>query len=153
MLLRDLLDHNIHVQLSSGIARIDHHRLRAVPLGREPAFYLERHDPSPWQLWIKRAIDIALVVLCAPFALVAVAVAAIAIKLDSRGPIIYRQERIGRGGRPFSMYKLRTMVATAEQQLDERGAAERAHRWPAVQARPRPAGHSRRAPPPGDEHR
>ena len=52
---------------------------------------------------------IALVVL-SPFLLAA----AIAIKLGSRGPIIYRQQRIGRGGRPFEMWKLRTMVAGSD---------------------------------------
>ena len=64
-----------------------------------------------------------IVILCAPFTLVVVGVAAIAIKLDSRGSIIYRQTRIGRGGRPFTMYKLRTMVAAADQQLDVLAAA------------------------------
>ena len=37
-------------------------------------------------------------------------VAAIAIKLSSRGPVIYRQRRVGRGGHEFEMWKLRTMV-------------------------------------------
>jgi exopolysaccharide biosynthesis polyprenyl glycosylphosphotransferase len=118
-LLRELLDDGIHVQLSSGIARIDHHRLRVVPLGRESAFYLERHDPAAWQLRIKRALDLSLVILTAPFVLLAVGLAAIAIKLDSRGPIIYRQQRIGRGGKPFTIYKLRTMVVEADKQLEQ----------------------------------
>jgi lipopolysaccharide/colanic/teichoic acid biosynthesis glycosyltransferase len=57
-----------------------------------------------------RALDlliatVALVVL-SPFLLVA----AIAIKLGSRGPVVYRQRRVGRGGVPFEMWKLRTMV-------------------------------------------
>jgi lipopolysaccharide/colanic/teichoic acid biosynthesis glycosyltransferase len=39
---------------------------------------------------------------------------AIAIKLDSRGPVFLRQERIGRGGRRFRLVKLRTMVVDAE---------------------------------------
>jgi lipopolysaccharide/colanic/teichoic acid biosynthesis glycosyltransferase len=57
-----------------------------------------------------RALDVlvaavALVVL-SPFLLVA----AIAIKLGSRGPVIYRQRRVGRGGAEFEMWKLRTMV-------------------------------------------
>jgi len=47
---------------------------------------------------------IALVALSVPFALVGVIVA-----LSSPGPIIFRQERIGRGGRPFTFYKFRTM--------------------------------------------
>jgi len=121
-LLNDLLDNGVHVQLSSGIARVDHHRLRAVPLGRSPAFYLERNDPSPWQRIIKRAIDLTIVIAFLPITLLVVAVAAVAIKLDSRGSIIYRQTRIGRGGRPFTMYKLRTMVSQADQQLAELAA-------------------------------
>jgi len=121
-LLNELLDNGVHVQLSSGIARVDHHRLRAVPLGRSPAFYLERNDPSPWQRIIKRALDLAIVIAFLPVTALVVAVAAVAIKLDSRGSVIYRQTRIGRGGRPFTMYKLRTMVSQADQQLAELAA-------------------------------
>jgi exopolysaccharide biosynthesis polyprenyl glycosylphosphotransferase len=121
-LLNELLDNDIHVQLSSGIARIAHHRLRAVPLGREAAFYLERHNPSTWQRIVKRSIDLSVVIASAPFTLMVVGVAALAIKLDSRGSIIYRQTRIGRDGRPFTMYKLRTMVTAADQQLKELAA-------------------------------
>ena len=40
--------------------------------------------------------------------------AAIAIKLDSRGPVFYRQRRVGKDGQPFEMLKLRTMVSGAE---------------------------------------
>ena len=61
----------------------------------------------------KRAFDLAVaalgLLLLAPlFALVA-----LAIKLDSAGPVFFRQERVGRGGRPFRMHKFRTMVAAA----------------------------------------
>lgn len=67
-------------------------------------------------LLVKRAIDIvgALVGLTvgAPlFGLIA-----LAIRLDSPGPVIFRQTRIGRGGRPFSMYKFRSMYEGAEEQ-------------------------------------
>ncbi len=44
------------------------------------------------------------------------AVAALAIKLEDRGPALYRQRRVGRGGREFELVKLRTMVVGAEQQ-------------------------------------
>lgn len=62
----------------------------------------------------KRVLDLVIsaigLVICAPlFALVAVA-----IKLDSSGPVFFRQERIGKGGRPFYPYKFRTMVVNAE---------------------------------------
>jgi lipopolysaccharide/colanic/teichoic acid biosynthesis glycosyltransferase len=57
-----------------------------------------------------RILDILIatiaLVLLAPF----LAIAAIAIKLGSRGPVLYRQRRVGRGGAEFEMLKLRTMV-------------------------------------------
>jgi undecaprenyl phosphate N,N'-diacetylbacillosamine 1-phosphate transferase len=62
---------------------------------------------------IKRAMDLAISLFCAPFALLAVAAAALAIRLESPGGAFFLQERIGRGGRPFSMVKLRTMVQGA----------------------------------------
>src|SRR4029078_10448282 len=46
------------------------------------------------------------------------AIAAIAIKLTSRGPVFYSAERIGIDGRPFSMLKFRTMVQDADKQLE-----------------------------------
>jgi exopolysaccharide biosynthesis polyprenyl glycosylphosphotransferase len=69
--------------------------------------------------FLKRSLDltgsIAVLVLCAPL----MALMAIAIKLDSRGPVFFRQQRIGRGGRPFCLYKFRTMVVGAEQQREQ----------------------------------
>ncbi len=63
---------------------------------------------------IRRGVDIAvsatLLVLSAPV----VAAAMAAIRLESRGPALYRQRRIGRDGRPFDVLKLRTMVDGAE---------------------------------------
>ncbi len=61
----------------------------------------------------KRALDLGVavvgIVVTAPF----LALTALAIKLDDRGPVIFRQERIGRGGRPFQILKFRTMVTGA----------------------------------------
>jgi lipopolysaccharide/colanic/teichoic acid biosynthesis glycosyltransferase len=57
-----------------------------------------------------RALDIALVLLVSPFALLVGALLALAVFVDSPGPIFYRSRRIGRGGRPFGMLKFRTMV-------------------------------------------
>jgi lipopolysaccharide/colanic/teichoic acid biosynthesis glycosyltransferase len=44
---------------------------------------------------------------------------AVAIKLDSKGPVLFRQIRIGRDGKPFSIFKFRTMVTDAEARKDE----------------------------------
>lgn len=63
---------------------------------------------------VKRGVDVVLCLIGLPFALVVLLVCAIAIKLDSRGPVLFVQTRTGRGGRRFPMYKLRTMVHGAE---------------------------------------
>lgn len=47
------------------------------------------------------------------------ALAALAIKLDSNGPVFFTQERVGQGGKKFEIYKLRTMVVGAEQQVNQ----------------------------------
>jgi len=63
----------------------------------------------------KRALDVlgALVALVATAPLLAAT--ALLIKLESRGPVLYKSQRIGRGGRPFTFYKLRSMVDGAHQ--------------------------------------
>ncbi len=65
-------------------------------------------------LAVKRTVDVVGVVLGLALFALALPVAAVAIKLDSRGPVFYRQRRTGRGGRSFSIWKLRTMRADAE---------------------------------------
>src|SRR5207248_3176847 len=68
---------------------------------------------------MKRTVDIAGatvgLVLLGPF----LAACAIAIKASSRGPVFFRQTRIGRGQRPFTIIKFRTMVADAEERKGE----------------------------------
>lgn len=63
---------------------------------------------------LKRALDIAASLFLLVVALPIIALAAICIRLDSRGPVFYRQERVGQGGRTFFLTKLRTMRVDAE---------------------------------------
>jgi exopolysaccharide biosynthesis polyprenyl glycosylphosphotransferase len=76
---------------------------------------VRRFDLSRSSGWIKRFFD----VLGASIGLIAIAplmiVIAIAIKLDSRGPVFFRQLRVGRHGRRFYMFKFRTMVKDADE--------------------------------------
>jgi exopolysaccharide biosynthesis polyprenyl glycosylphosphotransferase len=75
-------------------------------------------DPPRSTMAIKRAMDLtvslSMLTLAAPF----LALAAAMIRLDSPGPVLFRQVRVGRNGTHFTMYKLRTMIADAEEQLD-----------------------------------
>lgn len=113
-LTRGLLDDGVHVHLSCGLAGIDHRRLRPTPMAHEPLFYLERATSSPWQRAASRSLDIVGSVVGLLISTPALMIAAIAIKLHDRGPVLFSQERIGQNGRPFQLHKLRTMVPNAE---------------------------------------
>ncbi len=63
---------------------------------------------------VKRAIDIILCLIGLVIALPIMVIVGIAIKLESKGPIIYKQERVGLEGRTFTIYKLRSMYIDAE---------------------------------------
>lgn len=71
------------------------------------------------QLVVKRVLDIiggtVGLIIAAPILLVVAAL----VRLDSPGPVFFRQNRVGRGGRLFRIFKLRTMVSGAEQRRDE----------------------------------
>ena len=72
----------------------------------------------------KRAIDIGGAVGGLLVTAVAAPVLAMLIRLDSPGPILFRQERLGEGGRPFTMLKFRTMRVGAAEQLPALAAAQ-----------------------------
>ena len=61
-----------------------------------------------------RALDLLVASLVLALGAPPLALAAILIKLESRGPVFYRQRRVGRDGTPFELWKLRTMVPGAE---------------------------------------
>jgi lipopolysaccharide/colanic/teichoic acid biosynthesis glycosyltransferase len=63
---------------------------------------------------IRRALDVAVSSLALMLAAPVLALAILAIRLESPGPVIYRQRRVGLGGRTFDVLKLRTMVDGAE---------------------------------------
>ena len=72
----------------------------------------------------KRIIESAIVVLLLPVAVGLIAACAVLIKIFSPGPVFYCQERVGHGGKPFWLVKLRTMVADAETTTGPVWAAE-----------------------------
>jgi lipopolysaccharide/colanic/teichoic acid biosynthesis glycosyltransferase len=58
---------------------------------------------------VKRLFDLTVSLVCLPFALIFMLICAVAIALDSRGPVFFVQSRVGQGGRLFRIYKFRTM--------------------------------------------
>jgi exopolysaccharide biosynthesis polyprenyl glycosylphosphotransferase len=116
--IRELMQTGTHVHVTSGLRGFDHRRLRAQPLAYEPIFYLEPVSLTRGQILTKRAIDLLLTSVALIMAVPLLLVAALAIKLDDGGPVLFRQKRVGRNGETFTILKLRTMVLDAEQRLD-----------------------------------
>ena len=69
--------------------------------------------PSHWTMAMKRILDVVGSALGLLLLLPVLTVVAVIIKLDSPGPIFFRQERVGRGGRSFRIFKFRSMVVGA----------------------------------------
>ena len=67
-----------------------------------------------WQENVKRLIDVVVSVLSIIIFFPVFIALAIGIKMSSKGPVMYKQERIGKFGKPFMIHKLRTMVSNAE---------------------------------------
>jgi exopolysaccharide biosynthesis polyprenyl glycosylphosphotransferase len=120
-LTRELLERGTHIHLSSGLFGIAQQRLRPLPLGYEAVFYVEPHRPSQGQVCMKRVLDLSLAFLGVVVLSPVFVAAALAIRFTSRGPVLYRQERVGRDGRLFTFYKFRTMRTGAEQEAETVG--------------------------------
>jgi len=116
---RTLLDERAHVLMSPGITGVDQRRIQPVHMGYEPLLYLDPLELTRSQLLAKRALDIAISVVVAVLVAPLVAFSAAAIKLEDRGPVLFRQRRVGRDGELFTIVKLRTMTVGAEERLDE----------------------------------
>src|SRR5262245_42683194 len=63
---------------------------------------------------LKRVFDLTLALVLCILALPLILLSALLVKLSSRGPVLYSQVRLGLGGRPFRIYKIRTMVQDSE---------------------------------------
>ena len=68
---------------------------------------------------VKRSFDIIFALFLLPVVIPLVALISLMIKLDSRGPVFFKQQRIGRGGKKIWVYKFRTMYVDAERKLNE----------------------------------
>jgi exopolysaccharide biosynthesis polyprenyl glycosylphosphotransferase len=122
-LIRNLHGKNVHIHLATGISGIDSRRLRSLPLAHEPLLYVEAVSLGRMQHLAKRVFDVSVasmaVLLVSPFMIAA----ALAVKLNDGGPVFFKQERVGRGGKTFGVLKFRTMMVDAERQLARLTAA------------------------------
>ena len=122
-LIRNLQQHDLHVHLATGVSGIDARRLRSLPLSHEPMLYVEAPSLSRVQRLIKRAFDLVVAVIILVVASPLLALIALAVKLGDRGPVLFRQQRVGLDGVTFDVLKFRTMRVDAEEMLAKLAAA------------------------------
>ncbi len=89
-------------------------RLNVENFGGMPLLSLKEPVLDPFQRLVKRTFDLLVTSLAMIPALPLMATVALAIRLDSAGPALFKQKRVGEGGRLFTMYKFRTMIVGAE---------------------------------------
>ncbi len=118
-LVKRLQRRQIHVQVSNGLAGFDVQRLRQLHLAHEPMIYLEVSKPRRIDFVAKRAIDLSVTLVTLLLTSPLLVAASLAIKLTDRGPVLFKQVRVGRNGKLFHVYKFRTMVVDAEQRKAE----------------------------------
>lgn len=100
----------VNTELYSSIKR----KIEIVQLFQSPLIKVSRTLLTPWQASVKKASDIVLSGLGIIISLPVGIVLAIAIKLNSKGPVFYYHERIGQYGKPFKIFKFRSMYCNAE---------------------------------------
>jgi exopolysaccharide biosynthesis polyprenyl glycosylphosphotransferase len=107
-------EQGIIVRLQTEMFKLRIARWHVDQLNGLPVVTVRSGPPDGWQLLAKRVIDVGgslvLLITLAPI----LAMVAIAIKLDSHGPILFRQERVGFNKRRFKLFKFRTMVEGAD---------------------------------------
>ena len=94
-------------------------RMSITTLAGIPLIGIKQASLGAFKRILKRGVDVVFsalfLLLAAPF----LALIALIIKLDSPGPVLFGQERIGKGGKPFTLYKFRSMVVGAEAQQEQ----------------------------------
>jgi len=113
-LVQQLADTGLHIHVSSGLRGIDRRRISVAPLADETFLHVAPVGLTKRQLQVKRFVDVTVGALALLVFSPALALSALGVKVYDRGPILFRQQRVGLNGEHFKLYKLRTMVVDAE---------------------------------------
>ena len=115
----ELQDVDVDLQITSGTVDLLASRMVVQSVAGVPLLYVRRPGMDKLQRTMKRTMDVvgSLIgsILLSPF-LIGIA---LWVKLDSPGPVLFKQNRVGRDGKPFRLWKFRTMVRDAEKQKAE----------------------------------
>jgi exopolysaccharide biosynthesis polyprenyl glycosylphosphotransferase len=113
-MVADLHDLPVKVYVIPDYFALSLHHAAVEEFAGIPVLDLRAPALSDYQRLIKRAFDISFTLLLLPFSLPMMGILALAVRIDSPGPVVLHQERVGENGRLFKMYKFRTMVENAE---------------------------------------
>ncbi len=114
-LVADLHDLPVKVYVIPDYFSLTLHHAAVEEFAGIPVLDLRAPALSDYQRVIKRVFDIVVTLLLMPVLLPLMGIIALAIRIDSPGPVLFHQERAGENGRPFKMLKFRTMVENAEE--------------------------------------
>jgi len=109
-------DLNVEFQIAPDMLELMTMKARLVSLDGTPFISLGKTPLEGWNRILKRGFDLVFSILGLVILSPLLLLLALMVKTDSRGPALYKQERIGRDGRRFTMLKFRSMQADAENQ-------------------------------------
>ena len=116
-LARQLEAHDAQLVVVPGLTDISAARMNLRPVAGLPLVYVESPRAQLAMRWSKRAFDIAGAASALLLAAPVMALIALAIKIEDRGPVVFKQVRVGLKGQTFGFYKFRSMSVDAEQRL------------------------------------
>lgn len=108
---------NVSVIVAPSVTDISSERMTVRPVGGLPLIHIDAPTWSDASRWGKRSFDLVGSLGLLVFFLPLLIFTAIQVKLHDRGPVIFRQTRIGRDGEEFECFKFRTMCVDAEERL------------------------------------
>jgi exopolysaccharide biosynthesis polyprenyl glycosylphosphotransferase len=114
-----LEQHGVELIVSPGIIEVAGPRISIRPVAGLSLLHLERPSASAGPHLLKSIFDRVAALFLLLLALPLVLGIALSVKLGSRGPVLFKQRRVGRGNTTFTMLKFRTMVVDAEDRLAE----------------------------------
>ena len=109
----------VEVRITATLPEVLSSRVAVQTLGGVTALSLRPVRLTGTQAVVKRAFDVVVASVGVAIASPVLALLAIAVKVSSSGPVLYRQTRVGQRGRPFTMLKFRTMREGADEMVDD----------------------------------
>jgi exopolysaccharide biosynthesis polyprenyl glycosylphosphotransferase len=111
--------HQVRVRIVPDMFQMSLSRLQAIDLGGIPMIGVQEIAFSRGKLLLKRAMDVVIAAVGFVVAAPLLVLIAVAIKLDSRGPVLFQQIRVGKGEKLFAICKFRSMRVGAEEEQQQ----------------------------------